>query len=62
MKTFITLCFAALVLSGCVISPLYGGDGREHAGSHEGRDRDQSHDNGNRDRDGNDRHGDSYRN
>lgn len=61
MKTLIILCAAAMVLSGCVVSPLYGPDGRERGG-HEHRDRDDHRDYGNHDRDGYDHHGDPYRN
>lgn len=61
MKTLILLFTAATVLSGCVISPLYG-DGRERGGGHERRDRDDNRYNGNHDRDSNDHRGDSYRN
>ena len=59
MKTLIILFCASIVLSGCVVSPLYGPDGRERGG-HERRDRDDNHYNGYHDRD--DHHGDPYRN
>lgn len=65
MKTLIILCSAAIVLSGCVVSPLYG-DGRDRARSHERRDRDENREHGDRDRDHDrdrDEHrGDLYRN
>jgi len=56
------LCSAIAVLSGCVISPLYGVDGRDHARGHERRDRDESRYYLNRDRDSSDRHAEPYRN
>lgn len=58
MKTLIMLFAAAIALSGCVVSPLYG-DGRDRAGSHERRDRDDRYHNGNRDRDSGE-HRDDY--
>lgn len=62
MKLLIMLCSAIAVLSGCVISPLYGVDGRDHARGHERRDRDESRYYLNRDRDSSDRHAEPYRN
>lgn len=59
MKTLIILFCASIVLSGCIVSPLYGPDGRERAGGHEHRDRDDNHYNDYHDRDD---HHDSYRN
>jgi len=55
MKTLITLFLASIVLSGCIVSPLYGPDGRERGG-HEHRDHDDNHYNDYHE------HGDSYRN
>jgi len=31
MKILIVLFFTSIVLSGCIVSPLYGPDGRDHA-------------------------------
>lgn len=59
MKTFIVLFFTSIVLSGCIVSPLYGPDGRDHAG-HERRDHDEHYSNGHDDQDYH--HGDPYRN
>lgn len=43
MKTLIILCCAVIGLSGCVVSPLYGVDGRYHSRSYERRDRDYNY-------------------
>jgi len=61
MKTFIILLFAAIFLSGCVVSPLYGPDGRGRGGGYEHRDRDRDdrHYDEHHDRDGH--RGDPYR-
>jgi hypothetical protein len=59
MKTLIILFLASTVLSGCVVSPLYGPDGRDRGRGHEHRDRDDNHYNGYHDRD--DHRGDHYR-
>lgn len=56
MKTFIILFCVSVVLSGCVVSPLFGPDGRER---HEHRDHDD-HYSDYHDRD--DHRGDPYRN
>lgn len=60
MKTFTILFLASIVLSGCVVSPLYGPDGRGRAASHVHRDRDENRYHGDHDRD--DHRGDPYRN
>jgi|GEM_PF-2006005 len=54
MKTIIILFLTSIVLSGCIVAPLYGPDGRDHGGGHEHRDHDENY--------SNDHHGDSYRN
>jgi len=61
MKTLIILCCAVIGLSGCVVSPLYGPDGRYHR-SEERRDRDENHNHGYRDRDFREHQVDPYRN
>lgn len=55
MKTLIILFLASIVLSGCVVSPLYGPYGRGHYSGHERWDRDGSRYHGDR------YHGDRYR-
>lgn len=63
MKTLIILCSAVISLSGCVVSPLYGVEGRYHSRSYDRRDGNYNYyHHGYRYRDSREYPGDPYRN
>lgn len=62
MKTLIILCCAVVGLSGCVVSPLHGVDGRYNTRSYQHRDGDYNYYHGYRYRDNREHQGDPYRN